>query len=441
MSIPHLTLSKTGRYGYRRAVPEALREAVGQIEVKKSLGSDRTKAMKAYAKVHDETERMFEAAKNASQRTTPLTEREEVLKVLRKFATPKQLEAIAKGLDWPIDMEGPWYDMVRDHEEDEAQGKDPKISLATIRAIGAQKLPPVTYTVASALKLYEAGKMVGDVAKDKRNTNRIGNLRTRLEEVLGKDAVHKKPLETLRRADALKARDALMAELEPTSVRRMFNILRAAINQTIREYDLDAKNPWQNLDIKGAAASREDRMPFTEDDMKTLAPVMVKGPEDVLGILWTVLRDTGARNSEICPRRVSDIDFDNASVSLPLGKGKNAKRTVPLSPSALAGLTFLAKDKAPDDYLFSSYATGRLPDSASQALMKRLRTAITDNKKVVYSLRHRLKDRLRDTDCPADIQEEIMGHDAQNVAKNYGRGYSLEKKREYLARVWDGTPS
>ncbi|MBZ9892318.1 tyrosine-type recombinase/integrase [Mesorhizobium sp. BR1-1-3] len=440
MAIPHLSKSKNGHYRYRRAVPEAFRETIGLLEIKKALGSDYATAMKRYGEVHKETERLFENAKNAPEPT----DRDKVLRALKQAGVSRQqLETIVSGLGWGTDvqgLDGIWHGMVNEYEAAEAVGQKPKVSLEVIRAIGEQRLPPETYTAASALSFYLDSKRGPDASKNKQLENHIKNLQSRMIVVLGKEAVTKRPLEKFKREDARKLRDALLAQLNPNSVRRMFNMLRAAINKTIREYDLDAKNPLEKLEIKGAAASREDRYPFTEDDLKSLGPIMVKGPEDALGILWTILRDTGARNSEICRRKISEVDLENGSIAIPVGKSKNAVRIVPLSPSALAGAKFLATDKPADAFLFPSYATGRQTDSASQALMKRLRTVIKDEKKVVYSLRHRLKDRLRDTDCPADIQEEIMGHDAQNVAKNYGRGYSLEKKRAYLERVWAATP-
>ena len=47
-----------------------------------------------------------------------------------------------------------------------------------------------------------------------------------------------------------------------------------------------------------------------------------------------------------------------------------------------------------------------------------------------------MTDKLRDAECPEDIRKEIMGHDPQNVAMNYGRGHSLDRKRHYLSKVW-----
>ena len=69
-------------------------------------------------------------------------------------------------------------------------------------------------------------------------------------------------------------------------------------------------------------------------------------------------------------------------------------------------------------------------------LMKRLRRSITDKKLTMHSLRHRMKDKLRNTGCPEAISLAILGHSTITVAANYGSGYALEAMREHIERVW-----
>jgi len=69
-------------------------------------------------------------------------------------------------------------------------------------------------------------------------------------------------------------------------------------------------------------------------------------------------------------------------------------------------------------------------------LMKRLRTVITDKKITMHSLRHRMKDKLRNTGCPEHLSMAILGHSANTVAANYGSGYAIDVMREALVKVW-----
>ena len=70
-------------------------------------------------------------------------------------------------------------------------------------------------------------------------------------------------------------------------------------------------------------------------------------------------------------------------------------------------------------------------------LLQGVRTVITDKKLTMHSLRHRMKDKLRNTGCPEAISLAILGHSSNTVAANYGLGYALEVMREHMVRVWE----
>ena len=86
--------------------------------------------------------------------------------------------------------------------------------------------------------------------------------------------------------------------------------------------------------------------------------------------------------------------------------------------------------------IFPNYARPRGNDAASAMLMKRLRRAITDKKLTMHSLRHRMKDKLRNTGCPEAISTAILGHGSNTVAANYGSGYALDVMRGHMKKVW-----
>ena len=62
---------------------------------------------------------------------------------------------------------------------------------------------------------------------------------------------------------------------------------------------------------------------------------------------------------------------------------------------------------------------------------------ITDRKLTMQSLRHRMKDGLRNTGCPEAISMAILGHGSNTVASNYRSGYALQIMREHMDRVWN----
>jgi integrase len=159
------------------------------------------------------------------------------------------------------------------------------------------------------------------------------------------------------------------------------------------------------------------------------------------GSLYVTLRDTGARVSEIAGLRVKDCNLEQQCLLISPTpwrtlKTSNSARSVPLSPAAVAALAKLTTAKDPDAPIFPNYAKERGGDSCSAMLMKRFRTVITDKKLTMHSLRHRMKDKLRNTGCPEAISLAILGHSTNTVAANYGSGYALDVMREALVKVW-----
>ena len=99
-------------------------------------------------------------------------------------------------------------------------------------------------------------------------------------------------------------------------------------------------------------------------------------------------------------------------------KNKTSERSVPLPPEAAALLMEFMKGKAPQEPLFERIAKDRGMDNCSQMLMKRLRRTITDKKLTMHSLRHRMKDKLRNTGCPEAESMAILEHGTNTVAAN-----------------------
>ncbi|MBT6183412.1 MAG: tyrosine-type recombinase/integrase, partial [Betaproteobacteria bacterium] len=117
-------------------------------------------------------------------------------------------------------------------------------------------------------------------------------------------------------------------------------------------------------------------------------------------------------------------------------KTNNSHRSVPLSPEAIKALDEVSQGKDPEAPLFPQYAKERGGDNCSAMLMKRLRTIITDKKLTMHSLRHRMKDKLRNTGCPEAVSMAILGHGSNTVAANYGSGYALDVMRGHMKKVW-----
>ena len=180
--------------------------------------------------------------------------------------------------------------------------------------------------------------------------------------------------------------------------------------------------------------------PISDQDLTAAMPSFQDDP--VAKAIFTTLTDTVARLSEIVGLEVQDIDLQQRSImiqpnSIRRLKTQGSKRTIPLSQRVLELLQEHRIGKEDHEPLFAEYARRRGNDAASAMLMKRLRRTITDKKVTMHSLRHRMKDKLRNTGCPEAIFMAILGHSANTVAANYGSGYALEVMREHMEKVWD----
>ena len=103
-------------------------------------------------------------------------------------------------------------------------------------------------------------------------------------------------------------------------------------------------------------------------------------------------------------------------------KTKTSIRSVPLVGDALeAAMQALQLPRGKSSALFPRYAKERSADSVSQLLNKYVKAVVgEDSKKVVYSLRHSMKDLLRLAGAPIEVQEGIAGRTTGGIGESYG---------------------
>jgi len=269
---------------------------------------------------------------------------------------------------------------------------------------------------------------------------RIDRIRKDLILCLGKNRFAWTELKDLTRVDANAYRDLLLSRMSPNSVQRTLGVVKAAVNHVLLEHDLELRNVFQSIKIKGAGSSNTDRLPITDEHLDLMAPAFESS--EVAAALLVLLTDTGARLAEVTGLETRDVDLDKAILYLRPNdhrglKTKTSTRSIPLSHRATDCLRQQQVGLSDTDPIFPAYAQPRGSDNASAMLMKRLRTVITDKKLTMHSLRHRMKDKLRNTGCPEAISLAILGHSTNTVAANYGSGYALEVMREHMEKVWE----
>lgn len=425
---PHVKISKTGVYQFRRRVPDALRPELGH-EVKRSLGRDYGEMLKRHAALEAQTAKAFSQKPRANSNV-----RQKVLSKMREYGLPphETMSLIQSGVD-PDNVDDRFYAF--DAMLDEL-AEDPALDPDLIRALSRGDSP---LTLELALDDYCDYRVNEAPHREKAARQAIERHKAVLVAAIGRDAVCRRPLARISRADARQVRDRLLDQVAPSTARRVLNDISAAVRRAVREHDLNTANPFADLEVPNSQHTRDQRHPLDDEDMAALAPIMET--DDDLGIIWQTLRDTGARSGEIVGLRGQDIDVANHSIRIQAHEGRgvktaNSEREIPIPDTLCDELAKrIGKDRTAP--LFPQYARERGGDACSQALVKRLRRVVKDTRKTAYSLRHRMKDLLRDTDCPENLAREIMGHSDQSSAANYGRGYSLARKRKALRAAWE----
>ena len=217
------------------------------------------------------------------------------------------------------------------------------------------------------------------------------------------------------------------------TIRRRINSLSAILNYAYAELDLDKRNPFSRLFIKGEGEDSHKRGTFTNDQLKWGYDKALASDSQIK-MLMPLLGETGCRLVEIVGQKLEDIDLENDLIrtqpnSARRLKTRSSQRTLPL-----VGYAKLAMEQslklADDTFLFPRYIRDEkcYATHASKALNKWLKNDFDGL--TVHCLRHTFRDRLRAVECPMDQIDQIGGwKSVSSIGNTYGKGYSIDKIR------------
>lgn len=250
-----------------------------------------------------------------------------------------------------------------------------------------------------------------------------------------------KPIDALVRKDANALREYLKSRgLAQDSIARNFTNIRAILNFALRENGLQASTAFSGVYFGEPVVPKKRYVPST-GELQTLVHQCRQTDDQVRWVL-ALIADTGLRLSEALGLCVSDVVVDSDKPHLIIRphpwrrlKTPSSERVVPLVGSALWAAR-KAITSTTNEMLFPRYARdGRtLSNSASAALNKWIKSQVNGDM-VIHSLRHSMRDRLRDVECPAEIIDTIGGWAREGVGETYGRGYSLDVLSKWLEKA------
>ncbi len=224
------------------------------------------------------------------------------------------------------------------------------------------------------------------------------------------------------------------------TIRRRINSLSAILNYAYAELDLDKRNPFTRLIIRNEGDDVAKRGTFTNEQLMRGYDKAVNSGSQIK-LLMPLLGETACRLAEIVGLELNDIDMDQELIhirpnSIRRLKTRNSERTLPLVGYAKKAIE-LAISKSDGKYLFPRYVRGGKcnADLASAALNKWLKKDF--NGLTAHCLRHTLRDRHRDVDCPLELIDQIGGwRSVSSIGAGYGKGCSLKKIREAKHKIY-----
>jgi integrase len=293
-----------------------------------------------------------------------------------------------------------------------------------------------------ALRVYLKTHDKGEQEKFARDTQRA------IDHVVA--AAGDLPLSAYRREHATAVRERLLATgVKTTTVRREINRIKAVFNVGLIEFDLGSvKNPFEKLRIANEEQDAENREPFTNGELQTIAKACYERDDDIRHIV-ALQADTGARLGEVVGLRVEDVVLNHQTPYIHIRPHQNLGRTLKTDASErkvpLVGMALWAAQRALDTsrkihykngWVFPRYASDSSIKAthASNAINKWLQT-VTKTDKTSHSFRHAMRDRLRHANAPQDIQDAIGGWGSRTVGMGYGEGYRLDQLKSYLQKV------
>ena len=252
------------------------------------------------------------------------------------------------------------------------------------------------------------------------------------------ESVGDKDLKRYTRANANSFRDYLIEKgLAGSSITRILTTIKAIVNFAKREHSININNHFVGLNYDRSKRVG-GRLPIPMKDIQAIQKRCVE-IDDELRWLVALVSDTGMRLAESTGLLVEDIklDVDIPFVSLkshpwrPL-KTDGSTRDIPLVGQSLWSAKRI-KALSQSKFAFPRYNTASVTstNTASATLNKWLKSEGYDNY-TMHCFRHSLRDRLRNTNCPSDVADQIGGWSNKTVGQEYGSGYALRNLQEWM---------
>ncbi|TSD88917.1 tyrosine-type recombinase/integrase [Mycobacterium sp. KBS0706] len=247
---------------------------------------------------------------------------------------------------------------------------------------------------------------------------------------------------------------------KPSTIGTYMTRVKTVLTHAVGE-GLIPGNPFAGVRKPAAKAKKgTGRRPFTDAEAVTLLTAARSRPGYLRWVPW-LMAFTGARVSEVSQPMVSDLreqdgvhylvvteDQSEGEEATPSGaavrslKTEASHRRLPIHPKLIAeGFLAYAEGLPKDGALFPDIGLdryGRRGSIAANTLRHWVERMGIDDPRIApnHSWRHRMKDLLRNSGAPPDVQDAILGHEAgRNAGDGYGLGFAVKVLHDQLCRI------
>jgi integrase len=253
------------------------------------------------------------------------------------------------------------------------------------------------------------------------------------------------PLDAYTRDGARAVRDVLSIGHSTATIRRRLGSISAIFNLGRREFDIQTSNPFEKMQITREGLDATKRLPFSNEELARISAACRKTDDDIRWIVSLQLA-TGARLAEIVGLRREDVFLDHEVPHIwirpheALGRSLKTPGSERLVP--LLGIGLWAAERAMGGtvkdmgWLFPRYARDIdiRATHASNTINKWLSESL-GIQKTTHSLRHSMKDLLRDAGISEEVSKQLLGHGSRSISDQYGSGFTLPRLAEAMKKA------
>ena len=422
----------TSPYYYRRRIPKDVRQAIGQDYSVKSLRTrDKIQAAKQILILSRLDDELWYRLRNGM---SPVGVREEAVALLARYDLEAMPRVQQEDKELNVDF---FFDDMRAKAPNE-DDPDPYLSTSERRALAILgNREEFTLSDAKQLYLKKRGGLEPS-SSNRKLRNTVNSAFAPVFNLLGDREITK-----YKRVDVSALIDSGLAKgLKTATIKKQLGVVRAAVNDLIREYELhSAHNPFKEFEIPNLLEDVSDKASLDGQQIDRVR-VFVDSKDNSTTNIIGMLLDTGSRLSEVLGVTLDDVKLDDDVPHIVIHKNtfrrlksKASIRKIPLVGHALSSAQRAVSDVT-SGFVFERYIdtqSGLVKnDTASATLAKALKRL---DCYTCHHMRHTMRTRLRNADVPAIRAEEIQGWSRVSIADQYGEQTALKNLQSDLLKT------